>query len=153
MIGRSFQARFSDQKPGSAFGTPRHAGQWGSLVWTKGIRMKNSSEQGNERKKAIFDAMSPRRQRHILKKGYDAWEPFQEPKDPIDIRKDKSKRTTHMLVQEFLQSKKVKGFSPAYSRGVLEISIGIVNDDDRFLGMYEFSCWYRDLLRREGYEV
>lgn len=153
MIGRSFQTCFSDQKPGSAFGTPLHAGQWGSLVWTKGIRMKNSFEQGKERKKAIFDAMSPRRQRHILKKGYDKWEPFQEPKDPIDIRKDKSKRTTHMLVQEFLQSKKVKGFSPAYSRGVLEISIGIVNDDDRFLGMYEFSCWYRDLLRREGYEV
>jgi hypothetical protein len=115
--------------------------------------MKDSSEQGSERKKAIFDAMSPRRQRHILKRGYDTWEPFQEPKDPIDIRKDKSKRTTHMLVQEFLQTKKAEGVSPAYRRGVLEISMGIVNDDDRFLGMYAFSCWYRDLLRREGYET
>ena len=115
--------------------------------------MNNSSDQGTDRKKAIFDAMSSRRQRHILKRGYDKWDPFQEPKDPIDIRKDKSKRTTHMLVQEFLHSKKAEGCSPAYSRGVLEISMGIVNDDDRFLGMYEFSCWYRDLLRREGYEA
>ena len=94
--------------------------------------------------------MSARRQRHILKKGYDKWEPFQDPKDPIDIRKDKSKRTAQMLVREFLQEKKTH--SSSYGRGVLEISIGIVNDDDRFLGMYEFSCWYRDLLMREGYD-
>ena len=114
--------------------------------------MNNSSLQETDRKKAIFDAMSPRRQRHILKRGYDKWEPFQEPKDPIDIRKDKSKRTAQMLVSEFLQMKKPDGCSPAYSRGVLEISLGIVNDDDRFLGMYEFARWYRDLLVREGYE-
>jgi hypothetical protein len=105
-----------------------------------------------ERKKAIFNAMSPRRQKHILKKGYDQWDPFQEPKDPIDIRKDKSKRTTQTLVREFLQGKSHETYSPAYGRGVLEICLGIVNDDDRFIGMYEFSCWYRDLLREEGYE-
>jgi hypothetical protein len=121
-------------------------------VRAKGNCMTNSHNQEADRKKAIFDAMSPRRQRHILKKGYDKWEPFQEPKDPIDIRKDKSKRTAQMLVNEFLQTKKPDGHSSAYGRGVLEISLGIVNDDDRFLGMYEFSSWYRDLLIREGYE-
>lgn len=114
--------------------------------------MKTSSHQESVRKKAIFDAMSPRRQRYILKRGYDKWEPFQDPKDPIDIRKDKSNRTTQMLANTFLRTKKPDGYSPAYGRGVLEISLGIVNDDDRFLGMYEFSCWYRDLLIREGYE-
>lgn len=128
------------------------AGQLFGRGRAKGSRMNNSSHQDTERKKAIFDAMSPRRQRHILKKGYDKWEPFQEPKDPIDIRKDKSKRTTQMLVREFLQMKDQGSYSSAYGRGVLEISLGIVNDDDRFLGMYEFSCWYRDLLIREGYE-
>lgn len=118
----------------------------------KGNHMKNLSHPETDRKKAIFDAMSSRRQRHILKRGYDKWEPFQEPKDPIDIRKEKSNRTTQMLASEFLQLKKPDGYSAAYSRGVLEISLGIVNDEDRFLGMYEFSCWYRDLLIREGYE-
>jgi hypothetical protein len=118
----------------------------------RGNRMNNASHQDTERKKAIFDTMSPRRQRYILKRGYDKWEPFQEPKDPIDIRKDKSKRTAQMLVGEFLQMKKPDGHSSAYGRGVLEISLGIVNDDERFLGMYEFSCWYRDLLIREGFE-
>lgn len=121
-------------------------------IWLKRIRMNTSSCEETDRKKAIFDAMSPRRQRHIMKKGYDKWEPFQAPKDPIDIRKDKSERTAQMLVREFLQTKARGNDSPAYRRGVLEISLGLVNDDDRFLGMYEFSRWYRDLLIREGYE-
>jgi len=113
--------------------------------------MSSSSEE-KQRKKAIFETMSPRRQRHILKRGYDRWNPFQEPKDPIDIRKDKSKRTTQMLVREFLQMKDAESYSPAYGRGVLEIALGIVNEEDQFIGMYEFSCWYRDMMVREGYE-
>ena len=109
-----------------------------------------SAKEVETRKKAIFDAMSSRGQKRILKLGYDKWDPFQEPKDPIDIRKDKSKRTTQQLVQEFLQSRKQEGYSNAYGRGVLEIALGIVNDDERFVGMYEFSCWYHDLLMKEG---
>ena len=101
------------------------------------------------RKKAIFDAMSPKRQRFILKKGYDKWNPFLEPKDPIDIRLDKTKRTTKQLVREFLQTRDAATYSNAYGRGVLEICLGIINKDDRFIGMYEFSCWYRDLLNSE----
>ena len=113
--------------------------------------MNDSINRDDERKKAIFHAMSPRNQRAILKKGYDKWDPFQEPKDPIDIRKDKSKRTTQMLVREFLQTMSSEEYSSAYGRGVLEIALGIVNDEDRFRGMYEFSCWYRDLLIKEGH--
>ncbi len=111
-----------------------------------------SNEEIEQRKKAVFDAMSPRLQKHILKKGYDKWDPFEEPKDPIDIRKDKSKRTTQMLVREFLQSRESEGYSNAYGRGVLEMALGIVNDDDRFIGMYEFVCWHKELLKREGHE-
>ena len=111
-----------------------------------------SSQEIEDRKKAVFDSMSPRRQKHILKKGYDKWDPFQEPKDPIDIRKDKTKRTTQMLVREFLQSRDAEGYSNAYGRGVLEMAVGIINDDDRFLGMYEFVRWHQELLKKEGYE-
>ena len=111
-----------------------------------------SSAEIEARKKAIFDRMAPRRQKHILKKGYDKWDPFEEPKDPIDIRKDKSNRTTQMLVREFLQSCGSDGYSNAYGRGVLEMALGIVNQDDRFIGMYEFVCWHRELLKKEGHE-
>lgn len=111
-----------------------------------------SPEDVEKRKKAVFDAMSRRRQEHILKKGYLKWDPFQEPKDPIEIRRDKSKRTTQVLVREFLQSRPDENRSNTYSRGVLEIALGIVNEDERFIAMYDFSCWYKDLLRQEGLE-
>ena len=109
-----------------------------------------TSEEAESRKKAVFDSMSSRRQKHILKKGYDKWDPFEEPKDPIDIRKDKTKRTTQMLVREFLQSRGSEGYSNAYGRGVLEMALGIINDDERFIGMYEFAQWHQELLRKEG---
>ncbi len=111
-----------------------------------------SPEEAEERKRAVFESMSDRRQKHILKKGYDRWDPFEEPKDPIDIRKDKTKRTTQMLVREFLQSRGSEEYSSAYGRGVLELALGIVNEDDYFRGMLEFSCWYRELLDKEGHK-
>ena len=106
-------------------------------------------EEVEKRKKAIFDTMSSRAQQRILRKGYEKWNPFQEPKDPIDIRRDPTRRTTQQLVREFLQSRSQESISNSYSRGVLEIALGLVNEDDRFVAMFEFSCWYRDLLDKE----
>jgi hypothetical protein len=111
-----------------------------------------SPDQAERRKKMVFDGMSSRRQQHILKKGYDKWDPFQEPKDPIDIRKDKTKRTTQTLVREFLQTRPGEAENNAYNRGVLEMALGIVNNEDRFRGMFEFARWYHDLLKKEGLE-
>lgn len=108
-----------------------------------------SPEEIERRKKAIFDSMSPRAQQRILKIGYENWDPFQEPKDPIDIRRDQTRRTTQQLVREFLQSREQAPTSNSYSRGVLEIALGLVNEEDRFVAMFEFSCWYRDLLEQE----
>ncbi len=109
-----------------------------------------SPEQAQERKKAVFESMSLKRQEHILKKGYEKWDPFQDPKDPIDIRRDKTKRTTQSLVREFLQSRSFEEYSNQYGRGALDIAVGIINDDERYKGMYDFSCWYYELLKKEG---
>ena len=79
--------------------------------------MNDISEEEKIRKKAIFDSMSLRRQKHILKRGYDVWDPFELPKDPIDIRKDKTKRTTHMLIREFLQTRTSEGVSACRRTG------------------------------------
>jgi hypothetical protein len=111
--------------------------------------MTDISEDEKFRKKAIFDSMSPRRQKHILKRGYDAWDPFELPKDPIDIRKDKTKRTTHILIREFLQTRSAEGYSNEYGRGAFELCLGIINDDERCHGMFDFACWYRELLKKE----
>lgn len=109
--------------------------------------MNDNQKDAEARKKAVFESMSPRRQKHILKRGFDKWDPFQEPKDPIDIRRDKTKRTTQQLVRAFLQSCDHESYSNAYGGGVLEIALGIINDDDRYKGMYEFSIWYQEQLK------
>jgi hypothetical protein len=112
----------------------------------------NGDYSDEEKKKAVFNSMSPRRQKHILKKvGYNNWDPFEKPKDPIDIRKDKTKRTSQMLVREFLQACPMERYSNSYGRGALEMAMGIVNNEDRFIAMYEFALWYRELLEKEGH--
>ena len=103
------------------------------------------------RKKAIFDSMSPRRRKHIEKKGYEKWDPFEMPKDPIDIRKDKTKKTSQMLVREFLQSRNSGEYSNEYGRGVLDFCLGIINEDERYIGMFEFASWYIELLKKDGH--
>ncbi|MBW2020673.1 MAG: hypothetical protein JRI58_11395 [Deltaproteobacteria bacterium] len=112
--------------------------------------IRKLSPEDEKRKKTIFDGMSPRRQKHILKKGYDDWDPFIEPKDPVDLRVDKSRRTARDLAREFLATCEAERYSNAFGQGVWDICLGLVNDDDRYKGMYEFSCWYRDLLKKEG---
>jgi hypothetical protein len=113
--------------------------------------MRKLSPEEEKRKKAIFDSMSPKRQKHILKKeGYDEWDPFIEPKDPIDLREDKSKRTAIELAREFLAHCSHETYSNAFGQGAWEMCLGIVNNDERYKGMYQFACWYQDSLKKQG---
>ena len=99
--------------------------------------MSEYANTDEERKKAIFDAMGPRNQKVILKKGYDKWDPFQEPKDPIDIRKDKTKRTSQMLIREFLSAIDHDDYSNSYAEGAFKMCLGIVNDEENIRGILE----------------
>lgn len=112
--------------------------------------MGNRNDEEEIRKKRIFDGMSPRRQQQILKRGYHQWDPFLEPKDPIDIRQDKSKRTSQQLIREFLQSRSTQPYGNAFARGAFEICLGMMNEDEKYQGMYEFACWHMEMLKREG---
>jgi len=105
-----------------------------------------------KKKKAIFDSMGSRGQKQVLKKGYEQWDPFLEPKDPIDIREDKTKRTSQQLIREFLQSLDSDDYSNDYAKGAFEICLGIINENEKYHGMFDFSCWYRELLIKEGFK-
>jgi len=111
--------------------------------------MTLENDDKEKRKKAVFESMSSRRQKHIRKIGYEKWDPFQEPKDPIDIRKDKTRRTSHMLIREFLQSANMEEYSNEYGKGAFDICLGIINEDERYKGMFDFACWYLELLKKE----
>ena len=117
---------------------------------TQGVIMSDSAKEETIRKQAIFDSMSPRRQKQILKRGFEKWDPFQEPKDPIDIRQDKTKRTSQMLIREFLQSLDSESYSNDYAKGAFELCLGIINENEKYAGMFDFACWYRELLIAEG---
>ena len=111
-----------------------------------------SREEIEAKKKAIFDAMGKRGQKQILKKGYEDWDPFQEPKDPIDIRKDKTKRTSQVLIREFLSGIDHDDYTNTFAQGALEMCLGIINEEEKIRGMFEFAVWYESLLKKEGYE-
>jgi len=111
--------------------------------------MTDSTKEDAFRKQTIFDAMSPRRQKQILKRGFDKWDPFQEPKDPIDIRQDKTKRTSQELIRSFLQTLDSDDYSNEYAKGAFEICLGIINENEKFQGMFDFACWYQELLIKE----
>ena len=113
---------------------------------------KFSNEEIEVKKKAIFDAMGKRGQKQILKNGYENWDPFQEPKDPIDIRKDKTKRTSQVLIREFLSSVDHDDYSNTFAQGALEMCLGVINEEEKIRGMFEFAVWYRQLLTQEGHE-
>jgi len=102
-------------------------------------------------KRAIYEKIAPRRRKFIDKMGYDNWDPFQKPFDPIDIRIDTTKRTSQQLMREFLQS--IPAGTPVstdYSQGAWELCVGIINGAEKFKGMFDFVQWYVKLLEQEG---
>ena len=104
-----------------------------------------------KKKREIFEGMSPRRQQKIMKKGYENWNPFLAPKEPPFFRKGgKSKtQTAAEYLQEFFLYIKGKGagedfLSQSYLQGVKEICSGLVmEEDERYQGMYDFCQWFR----------
>jgi hypothetical protein len=77
----------------------------------------NMTEEHEVQKKAIYDTMSPRRRKFVDRIGYDRWNPFAEPKEPIEWRTDGTRRTTQQLVREYLQKHAPEKYSNAYGQG------------------------------------
>ncbi|MDP2646665.1 MAG: hypothetical protein Q8P24_17130 [Desulfobacterales bacterium] len=112
--------------------------------------MKELSGEEQERKKAIFETMSPKRQGYILKIGYDAWDPFAPPKDPIDLRKARSEGAARAMVRQFLQSRNGQDDPKEYVRGAVEICSGLIRREASYSGMYDFACWYQKFAQKDG---
>ena len=100
----------------------------------------------------LYNKIPERRRKFIDRIGFENWDPFPKPNDPMEIRRDVSKRTTQELIREFLQSRpKEENQSNVYRQAALEIALGIINRDDKYLGYFDFSMWYYDLLLSEGH--
>jgi len=109
------------------------------------------SPEEEAQKQAIYDKIAPRRRKFIDKMGYDNWDPFQKPFDPIDIRVDTSKRTSQDLMRSFMESRTSKGLvSTDYHKAAWEMSVAVVNGSERFKGIFDFVLWYAKVLEEEG---
>lgn len=101
-------------------------------------------------KREIYERLNPRRRTFIDRLGYDVWDPFQKPNDPLDLRTDATRRTTQQLVREFFHSLGECPASNEFRKGALDAALGIVNKDEQMLGTLAFCRWYDELVKKEG---
>ncbi|MDR2573519.1 MAG: hypothetical protein LBC94_04110 [Desulfovibrio sp.] len=109
-----------------------------------------SAEEREKHKRGIYEKMNPRRRKFIERIGYENWDPFQKPNDPLDLRTDATRRTADQLVGEFLRRAAGKDAGDNdYVKGAWECALGIVNSDGKFRGVFDFCLWYHELLQKE----
>jgi len=103
-------------------------------------------EEREKKKRAIFDGMGPKRRQKILKKmGYETWDPFQEPRDPIDLRDHKAEQMASFLFRQFTLDCTIKNYSDESIQAVKEMGRGLIKGEERYKAMYDFCCWYREI--------
>ncbi len=100
-------------------------------------------------KKAIYEKIPARRRKFIEKQGYDNWDPFMEPFDPIDIRKDMTGRTAQELVSDFMKFSG-KGDQADYLQTVQELAVLLVHNSERVRPVFDFCLWYKEVMARAG---
>jgi len=100
-------------------------------------------EEKERKKRAIFDSMSPKRRQRIAQKiGYENWDPFQEPKDPLDLRGQKTEQLALVLIGAFISECGAEKRNNEYREGVEEICKGLIEGEERYKGMFDFCRWY-----------
>lgn len=100
-------------------------------------------------KREIYERMSPRRRKFIDKIGYAQWDPFQAPKEPLDLRRDRTNRTLAELLADFMRANNGSERDAAWQNGARECALGIFRKDEKYQGIFEFCLWYHKLLREE----
>jgi hypothetical protein len=118
-----------------------------SLIRTRLERVFSVEEQ--EQKRLFYERMSPRRRRFVDRIGYDAWDPFEAPKEPMDIRTDATNRTVQDLVRDFLKASAQTFHGGEYARGATECAQGIVARQEKYQGILDFCVWYHELLLKD----
>lgn len=93
--------------------------------------------------------MSPRRRKFIDRLGYDQWDPFQAPKEPLDLRKDRTQRTLQELIRDFMRQNNGAARDKDWQNGAMECALGIIRKDGKYQGIYDFCLWYQKILEEE----
>ena len=79
----------------------------------RGEKPRELTAEEEKLKRELYERIPPRRRKFIDRIGYEQWDPFPEPNDPIEIRTDVTKRTAQQLLQNLSSPETVKRSSPA----------------------------------------
>jgi hypothetical protein len=112
--------------------------------------MTYTEQEREERKKAIFDGMSPRGQKRILRIGYENWDPFQEPKDPRELIFSSSSVKATALVAEFYRLHGGQEESVALHKELFDLCRGLIGGESRARVIVDFCCWCKDKVERQA---
>lgn len=104
-----------------------------------------------EQKRLFYERMSPRRRKFVDRIGFENWDPFEGPKEPMDIRTDVSERTVQELVRDFLKSVSQEMHGGEYARGATDVALGIVAGQEKYKGVLDFCVWYHEMLQKEQF--
>ena len=105
------------------------------------------SSEEERKKREIFDGMSPKRQRRIIEKGYEKWNPFLPPKEPplFSATEREKYRQTAELVSRFLkyaaETVLETSPSPPYVQAVRDMAFGLARGEERYQAMDAYCRW------------
>jgi hypothetical protein len=119
-----------------------------SDLLNKGAERAFTPEE-EEQKRYFYEGMSPRRRRFVDRIGFENWNPFEGPKEPMDLRTDLTKRTVQELVREFMKTTVGRMHGGEYARGATDCAVGIVARQEKYQGVLDFCVWYHELLQKE----
>lgn len=108
-----------------------------------------SDDQIAERKKYMYEKMSKRRRKFVDRMGYENWDPFAAPFDPIDIRKDVSGLTSDQLSQLFIRDSG-RHANQEYIDAVNEFNVMLVMNFEKVRPVFEYCLWYAEHLKKRG---
>jgi len=108
-----------------------------------------SAEDLEARKLYMYEKMSKRRRKFVDRVGYENWNPFAAPFDPIDIRTDKTGYTSDHLTQLYIRESG-KDTNQEYADAVSEFNVMLVMNFEKVRPVYEYCLWYAEHLKKHG---
>jgi len=108
-----------------------------------------SGDDIEDRKRYMYEKMSKRRRKFVDRVGYENWDPFAAPFDPIDIRQDMSGFTSDQLTQLFVRDSG-KHTNQEYIDAVNEFNVMLVMNFEKVRPVFEYCLWYSEHLKKRG---
>ncbi len=106
-------------------------------------------EEIEAQKRAMYEGLSPRRRRFVDKIGFENWDPFQMPFDPIDLRVDQTGHTPQQLANAFFRTLPEPP-GPDYASSVATFAVELVHNFERARPVMDFCIWYAKLMQQRG---